>query len=116
MRNSDFLKQTLPEPKRPEFLPKSAQWLAGEGAGSWFYIETTSNNDFYEITRFSPKGKVECKGNFETENTNNKLDLNKSYEFVHLSHCAFVNIEQGGVIFKLIRKKMHHGGTEDTEL
>ena len=41
MRNTDLLKQTLPEPERPEFLPKKAQWLAGEGAGSWFYIENT---------------------------------------------------------------------------
>lgn len=101
MQNPDLLKQTLPEPKRPDFLPKSAQWLAGEGAGSWFFIEKTEGETQYEITRFSPKGKIECQGLFKIENLNQNLDLKSTYKFIHLSHCATVHIEQGGVVFRL---------------
>ena len=103
MQNPDFLKQTLSEPKRPDFLPKSSQWLAGEGAGSWFYIETGNDKQLYEINRFSPKGKVECSGQFKIENSNHNLNLNKPYQFIHLSHCAFVHIEQSGMVIKLNR-------------
>ncbi len=103
MRNPNNLSPTLPEPQRPDFLPKNAQWLAGEGAGSWFVIDSTSQNHRFEITRYSPIGKIECQGFFEIENESKKLDLNQNYEFVHLSHCAFVHIEQGEDVFKLIR-------------
>jgi len=102
MRNSDLLGQTLPEPHRPEFLPKPAQWLAGEGAGSWFYIEKTNAKKTFEITRFSPRGKIECVANFVVENDKN-LNLNLPYRFVHLSHCAFVHIKQNQIVFKLTR-------------
>jgi len=103
MRNSNFLKHTLPEPKRPDSLPKPAQWLAGEGAGSWFYIENSSTENGFKVKRFSPKGKLECEGIFEIESGKQSLILNKAYQFVHLSHCAFVHIEQGGEVFKLVR-------------
>lgn len=94
MRDSDLLKQTLPEPQRPIFLPKQAQWLAGEGAGSWFLIEYIKDKQLYEITRLSPKGKVECRGQFRIVNTRQHLDFKTDYQFVHLSHCAVVHIEQ----------------------
>lgn len=103
MRNSNLLKQTLPEPKRPDFLPKSAQWLAGEGAGSWFCVENNSKDNLYTVKRFSPKGQLECEGVFEIENKKNSLSLNKPYQFVHLSHCAFVHIKQGAYLLKLNR-------------
>jgi hypothetical protein len=101
MQSNPILKKTLPEPQRPETLPKSAQWLAGEGAGSWFYIEE-KDVKFY-IERISPKGEIECEGLFVIENSEQKLNLNIPYKFIHLSHCAFVNIEQGGDIIKLNR-------------
>lgn len=103
MRNNDNLNQTLPEPKRPNFLPLGAQWLAGEGAGSWFLIENTEKYHVFEITRFSPKGKIECQGLFEIENSDKSLKLDEPYNFVHLSHCAFVHIEQYNKTFKLVR-------------
>jgi hypothetical protein len=104
MQNSKLLIKTLPEPNRPDDLPKSAQWLAGEGAGSWFFIEITSKENEFLIKRFSPKGKLECRGIFQMESTMCNLDLQKTFKFVHLSHCAFVHIEQSKVVFKLIRK------------
>lgn len=103
MLNKNHLKQTLPEPKRPESLASSAQWLAGEGAGSWFCIEITLAENNFLIKRFSPAGKLECEGLFKLENKKLNLDLNKHFKFVHLSHCAFVHIEQYGKVLKLNR-------------
>lgn len=103
MQNFSSIKGTLPEPIRPEQLSEKAQWLAGEGAGSWFLIEETQQKSTFKITRYSPKGVIECEGNFVIETTTKQLNLNKPYKFIHLSHCAFVHIEQDGVVFKLIR-------------
>lgn len=103
MRNPNVLKHTLPEPERPKSLAKSAQWLAGEGAGSWFYIEVTSNDTKFLVQRFSPEGQLECTGIFECKNSKYALHLDQPYQFVHLSHCAVVHIEQGSEVFKLVR-------------
>ncbi|MGX1024326.1 DUF6695 family protein [Flavobacterium sp. CS20] len=103
MRNYNFINKTLPEPQRPDFLSIHAQWLAGEGAGSWFLLEKTSDNTIYEVTRFSPKGKIECEGFFRLENKTKALNITKPYQFVHLSHCAIVHIKQDKNIFKLVR-------------
>lgn len=103
MLDSSSIEGTLPEPVRPEQLSKKAQWLAGEGAGSWFLIEKAQQKSIFKVTRYSPKGEIECEGNFEIKNTEKQLILNKPYKFIHLSHCEFVHIDQEGVIFKLIR-------------
>lgn len=103
MQNSYLLKHTLPEPKRPKSLPQPAQWLAGEGAGSWFFIEHSSKDNLYNIKRFSPKGKLECEGLFKIESDKYSLRLNKPYQFVHLSHCAAVHIQQDAYLLKLSR-------------
>jgi hypothetical protein len=86
------LKSTLPEPVRPESLPIEAKWLAGE-AGSWFFIQKEKEN--YRIIRYSPQAVVECNSLFEIKNEA-KIDLSETYEFIHLSHCQCVNIEQNG--------------------
>ena len=57
------LKGTLSEPERAAEIPQTSQWLAGEGAGSWFNI-LPAVNEAFEITRFSPEGTVECKNFF----------------------------------------------------
>lgn len=103
MRNPHLLKQTLPEPERPKSLPKSAQWLAGEGAGSWFYIEKAPKENIFLIQRFSPIGQLECEGIFKIESSECALHLYQPYQFVHLSHCAVVHIEQSGQVLKLVR-------------
>jgi len=103
MRNIILLKQTLPQPNKPGFIPDHAQWLAGEGAGSWFALEKTSQKNTFEITRFSPKGKIECQGLFTVENSQQTFNIYQDYKFVHLSHCQVVNIKQTGSIIKLIR-------------
>ena len=96
MQQPHFTKLPLPAPARVEHLPLHAQWLAGEGAGSWFSIKK-NDEKLFEITRFSPEGKIECTGGFNCLVPN--FDILLPYQFTYLSHCKTVNILQNGIIF-----------------
>ncbi len=100
MKQPHFTKLPLPEPKRVETIPNQAQWLAGEGAGSWFYITNAENG--FEITRFSPEGKVECTGIFKCKNAE-PFTIQEPYQFTYLSHCKTVNIIQNSSTFTFER-------------
>lgn len=82
----------LPAPKLPSHISITAKWLSGEGAGSWFVIEEKENCKNYKITRFSPKGAIECEGIFKTDI---KINLEKKYSLTYPSHCSKVTILQG---------------------
>ncbi|GAH49705.1 unnamed protein product, partial [marine sediment metagenome] len=49
--DKSVLKNTLSQPVRHLNIPETAQWLSGEGAGSWFNIKL--NNEKYLISRFN---------------------------------------------------------------
>lgn len=100
---NESLHYTLPAPAWPDHIPVDAQWLSGEGAGSWFSIEKHIKD--YIITRYSPEGKVECRGIFQKEGNNKFLPSHK-YEFTYISHCSMVTIYQFGIYhkFNLIEK------------
>ncbi|MBK9254268.1 MAG: hypothetical protein IPM42_02145 [Saprospiraceae bacterium] len=91
----------MPEPLRNDNVPDTAQWLAGEGAGSWFYLEPTNNSKF-RITRFSPTGEIECTGLFFVSN-NLPFSASQNFSFEHLSHCKKVSILQNDCLVKLLR-------------
>ncbi len=99
-----FLTQTMQEPDRPNTIPEAAQWLAGEGAGSWFYMKRLGG--VYHISRYSPSGQLECEGEFVKTGTQ-IFNIDQPYSFVHLSHCRQVRIEQeGGLVeFDLLARK-----------
>lgn len=86
------LRVTLPEPARPRDIPGLAQWLSGEGSGSWFSISANENEKYF-ISRFGPNGELECKGEFEISN-NQSFDIRIPFQFEHLSHCRKVRISQ----------------------
>ena len=86
------LPEILPAPKHPSNLSKSAKWLSGEGAGSWFVIEESDSSFHYKISRFSEKGNLECKSNFTA---NKKVMLAEDYSISYPSHCAAVTVIQG---------------------
>ncbi len=92
---------TLKEPVRAIGIPKTAQWLSGEGAGSWFTINQSEKNK-YSISRFGPDGKLECEGEFTISNKQ-PFNINQLYHFDYLSHCRKVNIMQEGQIIKFRR-------------
>jgi hypothetical protein len=95
------LKGTLKKPVRAAGIPETAQWLAGEGAGSWFTI-SQSETGKYAVSRFGPDGKLECEGKFTISN-NQPLDLKNTYSFDFLSHCGKVTIIQGNIQIELKR-------------
>lgn len=47
-----MLKATLPNPERHPKIPENAQWLSGEGAGSWFVFDV--ENKLLKVSRYSP--------------------------------------------------------------
>jgi len=102
MKSHD-LKGTLPAPPKPNELPDTAQWLAGEGAGSWFVIAKTRKKSYFNISRFSQSGKLECTGIFTQDHHVNVFDIEDPYQFTYLSHCAEVHIRQNNDVFKFIR-------------
>ncbi len=115
VRDKRTLKSTLPEPERPSWLPGTAQWLSGEGAGSWFAIEMADEN--FLVRRFSPKGKLEFENIFSADH-NRHLDPDKPYRFEHLSHCKKVRIIQDNRIieFNGLYGPFHNNGNfNDTE-
>lgn len=93
-------KNTLLAPLKPASIPTEAQWLSGEGAGSWFCIEM--NPEGYQITRYNPEGVIECQGDFELKNEN-IFSFTKGYQFIHLSHCKTVNIRQDSITYTFER-------------
>ncbi|MCU4173672.1 DUF6695 family protein [Carboxylicivirga sp. N1Y90] len=102
IKDKTLLKQTLIEPTKPNNIPTNSQWLSGEGAGSWFALKSV--NGEYHIIRFSPDGQLECDGFFEIKN-GAKFDLNKPYQFVHLSHCQTVKIKQSDKLITFERSQ-----------
>jgi len=96
---------TLPQPARPAKIPQNAQWLSGEGAGSWFSIREVKTNK-YLVSRFGPTGILECEGEFIVSN-NQSLDLDKTYRFDYLSHCGKVQIIQNDIRTELKRIQCH---------
>ncbi len=104
MPDLKWLKTTLAVPdKKHEQVPDKAQWLSGEGAGSWFFIQETSATEF-EITRFSEKGIVECKSTFECV-SETSFHISQSFQFIHLSHCKEVRISQNNRTYLFVRKE-----------
>ncbi len=87
------LKKTLQIPLKALSIPSNAQWLAGEGAGSWFHIEQAGTS--FRIDRYNELGELECTGFFIRLGKFN-LTLTKPFKFIHLSHCDQVTIMQFG--------------------
>lgn len=90
-------KNTLAKPNIPNNLPSSAQWLAGEGAGSWFVMKMDEKNQF-TISRYNPVGKLECNGKFVEYQTAN-FNFYLPFIFTYLSHCQQVSVLQNNQIY-----------------
>lgn len=98
--DKNILKTTLLTPARPPGMPPAAQWLSGEGAGSWFHFEPVDHH--LQITRYSPNGEVECVGMFQSHNGSN-IDFSSAFTVGHLSHCNQVTIRQNGNLIQMKR-------------
>ena len=90
---------TIFPPKLPNSIPKNAQWLSGQGVGTWFSIEPTNKENEYLIQRFTPEGEINCNRIFRIEENSLAFDIHQPYQFTHISHCAKCRIIQNEVIF-----------------
>lgn len=97
VKKPKWLKTTIPAPDKHPGIPSNAQWLSGEGAGSWFSI--VSENDSYVIIRYNSNGEIECSGKFK-QHGKKVFDANAPYRFEHLSHCRKVHIRQDDIMFE----------------
>lgn len=91
------LSGTIHPPILPSGLPKDCQWLAGEGAGTWFHLSKPSNllEEEFRIRRYSPEGKLDCDHTFILSSRNNvEFDIGKPFKFTYLSHCQKCTILQ----------------------
>jgi hypothetical protein len=100
VKDKSDLQKTLPAPEKSKIIPSNAQWLSGEGAGSWFNI--IEKDTLFVISRYGPDGDLECESEFLIGNKMN-FNINKPYRFDYLSHCSKVKIKQKGKIIEFFR-------------
>ena len=85
---------TIDPPEKPVTIPEAAQWILGQGAGAWFYIEKLTSNNQYRIQRFAVNGSLDCDRVFELEANEFVFDIEKPYTFTPVSHCLTCRITQ----------------------
>ena len=95
-----FLKTTLAQPERAPGIPDEAQWLSGEGCGSWFQIEAYEKE--YQITRYNKEAEIEFRALFHLSG-GASFDINKAYQFDYLSHYNKVCIVQNKQSFEFCK-------------
>ena len=95
-----FLKTTLQSPERDPNIPANAQWLGGEGAGSWFNFEF--QNKLLKVTRYSPSGVVECTGLYKNLN-GHKVSPTNNYKLTYPANCKVVSLLNEGAKVKFER-------------
>ncbi|HEC41306.1 MAG TPA: hypothetical protein ENI20_00570 [Bacteroides sp.] len=88
------LNSALQPPSKNGTIPDKAQWLSGEGAGSWFVFEKL--NSHLKVIRYSPEGKVECSGLFISPNGNNTIP-DESFRITYPSNCKEISFRNGGL-------------------
>lgn len=99
--DKQLLVATLPAPERHPHIPENAQWLSGEGAGSWFVFDL--EDTLFKVTRYSPLGVVECTGLYENKNALNLIQKNNSYSVSYPSNCKTVSLKVNGSEIRLHR-------------
>ena len=87
----------LNQPVQPDCIPVSSQWLAGQGAGSWFWIGLTNSEKEFQIKRFSPTGVLECDRIFICNEIG--FQISEPFAFTYLSHCTHCTIIQNEMEF-----------------
>lgn len=95
-----LLSVTLNRPKQHSKIPDSAQWLSGEGAGSWYTFNNIDKS--IEVTRYSPEGNTECFGLFKAVDNYEMPDVSQ-LKITYPSNCAEVSLKSNNSIYRFIR-------------
>lgn len=99
------LQSTLSRPAKHHSIPDNAQWLSGEGAGSWFACSFSEAK--LHVTRYSPDGTVECSGIYETTINNATIDKFGNFRVDYPSNCleVWLNYQGGRVRYRNIMSR-----------
>jgi len=95
-----ILQSTLQSPGSDFRVPGNAQWLSGEGAGSWFVLEFL--NPHLSVTRYSPEGTVECTGLYKNPN-GQEIVPDQSFRVTYPSNCKVVSLRSDETELKFER-------------
>lgn len=98
--NKQQLKTTLMKPERNPAIPSHAQWLSGEGAGSWFVFNFRNNSLI--ATRYSPEGVIECSGLYKNTNTES-VPSDHEYTITYPSNCKVISLQNSVKEFQFER-------------
>lgn len=91
-----WLKETVPMPKRHSNIPISAQWLSGEGYGSWYEVKIHNNS--VQLIEFSPFGIIESKSHFSFNGSS--FNSQEPFSVTYPSNCKVLSIKQNDKYFK----------------
>jgi hypothetical protein len=94
------LRSTIEVPIKDGKIPDDAQWLGGEGAGSWFSLEP--ENSQLKITRYAPDGKVECTGIYENLHTPVNFS-NHHFLITYPSNCKVISLKNQDKVWQFER-------------
>jgi len=89
--NKEIQRSTLLPPARDSKIPENAQWLSGEGAGSWFVFE--QENAQLKVSRYSPSGIVECEGYYKSQN-GHEVSPDSTFQITYPSNCKEVLLKR----------------------
>jgi hypothetical protein len=85
----DWLNETFPSPKRHSNVPESAQWLSGEGYGSWYDISMDGST--IELNEYGPGGEHESKALFSAHQN---LLVDNHVTITYPSNCRVLTVIQ----------------------
>lgn len=97
--SKDRQRNVLPEPNKERNIPQKAQWLAGEGSGSWFHGEIQGS--FLSVTQYSPKGIIESTGLFKP-NSGLPTSLD-NFNVTYMSHGKKITLTDGSDVISFYR-------------
>lgn len=94
------LRSTIQAPSRDSEIPENAQWLGGEGAGSWFNF--VPENSQLKVTRYAPDGKVECTGFYKNLSAPANFS-NHHFQITYPSNCKVVSLKNQDTVLQFER-------------
>jgi hypothetical protein len=94
------LQSTLQPPSRDAKIPENAQWLSGEGAGSWFTL--VPENSQLKVTRYAPDGQVECTGFYKNPGSPANIS-HRHFLITYPSNCKFVSLKNQDEVLRFER-------------
>jgi len=100
--DKEFFRSTLPAPGRELKIPESAQWLSGEGAGSWYHLEYS--RQLTTVSRYSPDGLIESVWQFEPLPTES-LPQSKMLTITYPTDARGISLKNGKGIIRLNKLK-----------